>query len=182
MGLTSRVEAPPASPGRATTEGRLDPRLAFDEHLIAALREAGPPADNDWSRCLRAFVDERFVDHRGAASCTPHLDHATRASALAVHEQQHSRVTSLCVAEVPPGACLDSVRRVPETYPALDWLARRRAGESAALIAKRAGVSEAVVRRDTRAYGPFPRPTQQVRRTTVGGDVLTARTAFRTSW
>ena len=71
---------------------------------------------------------------------------------------------------------LASVRKVPEHHPALDWLARRHAGESAALIAQRAGVSEAVVRRDTKAYGPFPRPTQQVNRTTVSDDVLSART------
>jgi len=51
---------------------------------------------------------------------------------------------------------------VPERLRALDWLARRHAGESAALIAHHAGVSEAVVLTATKAYGPFPRPTQRL--------------------
>ena len=51
-------------------------------------------------------------------------------------------------------------------HKALDWLARRHAGESAALIASRAGVSEATVLSATMAYGPFPRPSQQLGRTT----------------
>ena len=71
-----------------------------------------------------------------------------------------------------------SVRAVPETYRALDWLARRRAGESVARIAQRAGVPMAEVRRATRPYGPFPRPTQLVNnRTMVAEGLLAARAA-----
>lgn len=51
---------------------------------------------------------------------------------------------------------------MPERLRALDWLARRHAGESGALIAHHAGVSEAVVLTATRPYGPFPRPTQRL--------------------
>lgn len=54
------------------------------------------------------------------------------------------------------------VRLVPNQHPTLDWLARRHAGESAALIAHHAGVSEAAVLTATRPYGPFPRPTQRL--------------------
>lgn len=46
-------------------------------------------------------------------------------------------------------------------YLALDWLARRHAGESAALIAHHAGVTPAAVQAATRDFGPFPRPTQR---------------------
>jgi AraC-like DNA-binding protein len=56
---------------------------------------------------------------------------------------------------------------VPAQYQALDWLARRHAGESAALIASRAGVSESTVLSATKAYGPFPRPSHQLGRTVV---------------
>lgn len=49
---------------------------------------------------------------------------------------------------------------MPEQHRALDWLARRHAGESVGLIAHRAGVSKSVVITATRRYGPFPRPTQ----------------------
>jgi len=59
---------------------------------------------------------------------------------------------------------------VPAQHPALDWLARRHAGESAALIAWRAGVSESMVLTATKAYGPFPRPSQQRGRTTVSDE------------
>jgi hypothetical protein len=55
----------------------------------------------------------------------------------------------------------------PAQHHALDWLARRHAGESAALIASRARLSEATVINATKAYGPFPRPSHQVGRTTV---------------
>lgn len=72
---------------------------------------------------------------------------------------------------VPGTAEIGSVRTVPETYRALDWLARRHEGESAALIAYRAGVSEAVVRHATKAFGPFPRPTQQLNRSSVDHDL-----------
>ena len=54
-----------------------------------------------------------------------------------------------------------------EQHRALDWLARRHAGESAALIASRAGVSEWTVLKATKPYGPFSRPSQQLGRTTV---------------
>ena len=59
---------------------------------------------------------------------------------------------------------------MPAQHPALDWLARRHAGESAALIAWRAGVSESMVLTATKAYGPFPRPSQQRGRTTVSDE------------
>ena len=51
-------------------------------------------------------------------------------------------------------------------HRALEWLARRRSGESIALIAHRAGVTPATVRYATRPYGPFPRATQQLGRVT----------------
>jgi AraC-like DNA-binding protein len=54
------------------------------------------------------------------------------------------------------------VRLVPNQHPTLDWLARRHAGESAALIAHHAGVTEAAVLTATKPYGPFPRPTQRL--------------------
>ena len=59
---------------------------------------------------------------------------------------------------------------MPAQHHALDWLARRHAGESAALIASRAGVSEATVLSATKAYGPFPRPSHQLGRTTVSDE------------
>ena len=59
---------------------------------------------------------------------------------------------------------------MPAQHHALDWLARRHAGESAALIAWRAGVSEAAVLKATKAYGPFPRPSRQLGRTTVSDE------------
>lgn len=62
-----------------------------------------------------------------------------------------------------------------EQYRALDWLTRRRAGESCALIGERAGVSADVVRRATRQYGPFPRASEQLGRSRLSVDVLSAR-------
>jgi len=59
---------------------------------------------------------------------------------------------------------------VPAQHHALDWLARRHAGESAALIAWRAGVRESTVLTATKAYGPFPRPCHQLGRTTVSDE------------
>jgi hypothetical protein len=59
---------------------------------------------------------------------------------------------------------------VPAQHHALDWLARRHGGESAALIASRAGVSEVAVLNATKAYGPFPRPSHQLGRTTVSDE------------
>ena len=59
---------------------------------------------------------------------------------------------------------------MPAQHQALDWLARRHAGESAALIASRAGVSESTVLNATKAYGPFPRPSHQFGRTTVSDE------------
>ncbi len=76
----------------------------------------------------------------------------------------------------PRGGPLGSVLTVPETYRALDLLARRHDGESAAFIAQHAGVSEAVVLRATDPYGPFPRPHLQLGRTIVDEEVLTERT------
>ena len=59
---------------------------------------------------------------------------------------------------------------MPAQHQALDWLARRHAGESAALIASRAGVSVSTVINATKAYGPFPRPCHQLGRTTVSDE------------
>ena len=59
---------------------------------------------------------------------------------------------------------------MPAQHHALDWLARRHAGESAALIAWRGGVSETTVLNATKAYGPFPRPSRQLGRTTVSDE------------
>ena len=59
-------------------------------------------------------------------------------------------------------AVVGYVRGVADQHRALEWLARRHAGESAALIAHRAGVSEAAVVYATKPYGPFPRPTQRL--------------------
>lgn len=62
-------------------------------------------------------------------------------------------------------------------YPELEWLSRRRDGESAALIARRAGVTEAVVLRATNSYGPFPRPTRQLGRVVASEEAVERRTA-----
>ena len=59
---------------------------------------------------------------------------------------------------------------MPAQHHALDWLARRHAGESAALIAWRAGVRESTVINATKAYGPFARPSQQLGRTIVSDE------------
>lgn len=48
---------------------------------------------------------------------------------------------------------------------ALEWLTRRKDGESPALIAWRDGVSEHAVKRATDPWGPFPRATRQLGRT-----------------
>ena len=50
---------------------------------------------------------------------------------------------------------------MPDPHRALEWLSQRHSGESAALIAAHAGVSEEVVLDATRALGPFPRPTRR---------------------
>ncbi len=59
---------------------------------------------------------------------------------------------------------------------ALEWLARRHAGESAAYIASLEGVSKETVIRATKNFGPFPRPTQQLGRTTGSSERLAERT------
>lgn len=65
-----------------------------------------------------------------------------------------------------------------ERHRALEWLARRHAGESPALIAHRAGVSTSTVVTATRAYGPFPRATQRFNAAPLpSGNALAARTA-----
>jgi len=65
---------------------------------------------------------------------------------------------------------------MPGQHRALDWLARRHAGESVGLIAHRAGVSESVVVTATKAYGPFPRPTQLLGRRRLDDAELSERT------
>lgn len=64
---------------------------------------------------------------------------------------------------------------MPDLHRALDWLARRHAGESAAHVAHHADVTAAAVLYATRGYGPFPRPTQQLGRTTVSDHRLDER-------
>ena len=54
----------------------------------------------------------------------------------------------------------------------LEWLSRRRDGESLALIAWRDGVSPEAVKRATAPYGPFPAASRHLGRT------ITARTAM----
>ena len=60
-------------------------------------------------------------------------------------------------------------------HPALEWLSLRRDGQSCAYIAHRAGVSEEAVSRATKVYGPFPRPSKQLDRTTQSDDELSER-------
>lgn len=61
-------------------------------------------------------------------------------------------------------------------HRALEWLARRRDGESSTLIAWRDGVTPETVRRATAPYGPFPRPSRHVGRTVTAGTQLDERT------
>jgi hypothetical protein len=68
------------------------------------------------------------------------------------------------------------VGRVSGPHPALEWLSRRRDGESATLIAWRAGVTPETVRRATAPYGPFPRPSRHLGRTVTAGTALDERT------
>lgn len=62
------------------------------------------------------------------------------------------------------------------SHRALDWLARRHAGESAAYVAHHAGVSEDTVLRATRDFGPFPRPSRQLDRNQIPDSLLAGRT------
>ncbi len=66
---------------------------------------------------------------------------------------------------------------VSESHPELDWLARRRAGESVALIARRAGVSERAVSKATSRFGPFPPADQQLGRSYLSSVLLEERRA-----
>ncbi|QKE82489.1 hypothetical protein [Arthrobacter sp. NEB 688] len=66
---------------------------------------------------------------------------------------------------------------VSESHPELEWLARRRAGESVALIARRAGVSERAVFKATGRFGPFPPPDQHVGRAYLSPVLLEERRA-----
>lgn len=52
-----------------------------------------------------------------------------------------------------------------DSHRELDWLARRRAGESVRLIAQRAGVLPWEVTKATKRFGPFPPADRQVGRT-----------------
>ena len=58
-------------------------------------------------------------------------------------------------------------------HQVLEWLARRRDGESVALIAWRDGVSQGRVRRVTDPFGPFPRAHVQLGRTHFNRDSWT---------
>lgn len=62
-------------------------------------------------------------------------------------------------------------------YPALVWLSLRHDGESAALVARRAGVSVSAVLKATNPYGPFPRPTRQLGRVVASEESVKRRTA-----
>jgi predicted DNA-binding transcriptional regulator AlpA len=66
---------------------------------------------------------------------------------------------------------------VATAHRALEWLARRRDGESAALIAWRDGVSTDTVLRATKPYGPSPRATRHLGRTHLSPGILDERTA-----
>lgn len=59
---------------------------------------------------------------------------------------------------------------------ALEWLARRRDGESVPLIAAGAGVSARTVRAATDPYGPFPAASKQRGRTVADAATVRART------
>ena len=61
-------------------------------------------------------------------------------------------------------------------HRALEWLARRHAGESVAYIAAHEGVSKAEVLQATRPFGPFPRATRQLGRVTGSSERVTERT------
>ena len=58
----------------------------------------------------------------------------------------------------------------------LEWLSRRRDGESMALIAWRDGVSPQTVKRATAPYGPFPAASRHLGRTITASTALDERT------
>ena len=58
----------------------------------------------------------------------------------------------------------------------LEWLSRRRDGESMALIAWRDGVSPQTVKRATAPYGPFPAASRHLGRTITASTALGERT------
>ena len=61
-------------------------------------------------------------------------------------------------------------------YRSLEWLSRRRDGESMALIAWRDGVSPETVKRATAPYGPFPAASRHLGRTITASTALEDRT------
>lgn len=61
-------------------------------------------------------------------------------------------------------------------FRALEWLVRRRDGESLALIAVRDGVSPYTVKRATAPFGPFPRATRYPGKALLPDEVVDART------
>ena len=63
-----------------------------------------------------------------------------------------------------------------QRHPALEWLVRRRDGESLTLIAERDGVSPQVVKRATAPFGPFPRATRYPGKALLPNEVVDART------
>lgn len=65
---------------------------------------------------------------------------------------------------------------VGDPVAALEWLARRRDGESVALIAARDGVSARTVRASTDPYGPFPAASKQLGRTVADAATVRQRT------
>ena len=77
----------------------------------------------------------------------------------------------LCGARNPAGLC-----GVATTHRGLEWLARRRDGESVALIAWRDGVSPDTVKRATAPYGPFVRASRHLGRTITASTALDERT------
>lgn len=63
-----------------------------------------------------------------------------------------------------------------QRHPALEWLVRRRDGESLTLIAERDGVSPHVVKRATAPFGPFPRATHYPGKALLPNEVVDGRT------
>jgi len=61
-------------------------------------------------------------------------------------------------------------------FRALEWLVRRRDGESVALIAVRDGVSPYTVKRATAPFGSFPRATRSPGKALLSDEVVHART------
>jgi hypothetical protein len=135
--------------------------------LKGASKALGSDRTASWLRCRAGPVcelegldaDDEVARGELAAAVAP-LDQRPLGSSLAARSAHEEVATP----DPQPGggpAAVRYLRRVAEQYRAVEWLARRHAGESAS-IAHRAGVSEEAVLHATRAYRPFPRPTQRL--------------------